>query len=215
VRIHKLDSVDSEPSVIADIVKALREGGLVCFPDGGSYRLVADLLSETAVNRLIQSKRRTANHPALVLVPSLAAAKAVVKGTEWRTTKRLAEKFWPAALTLILEPSNDLPNKIKKTLTKATGKLGVRMPSDKLSSAIMAQFAAPLLMSSANLEDKSGATSAAAIRQRFVGKIDLWVDGGDTKSGPPSTLVEVSELAWTMIRAGAVSEDAINKAMKS
>jgi L-threonylcarbamoyladenylate synthase len=215
VQILKLDQVLNDDSLIQRIVTTLREGGVVCFPDGGTYRLLADLLSESAVNKMLQSKRRTANHPALVLVPSLLAAKSVVKGTQWHITKRLAEKCWPAALTLLLEPSAELPAKIKRQLTKATGKLGVRMPADKLSAAVMAKFAGPLLMSSANLEDKAGANSAAAIRQRFVGKIDLWVDGGDTTSGSPSTLVDVSESSWVIVRRGAVPDSTIAKAMQS
>ncbi len=214
VKTLALDKVLNDTRAISEIVEALRAGGVVCFPIRGAYRLVADLASEDAVNRLLQSKRRTKNHPALVLVTNLAKAKSVVKGTEWRTTKKLAEKIWPAPLTLVLEPSNDLPPKIKKTLTRSTGKLGVRVPNDALTIAVATQFAGPLLISSANLENKAGASSAAAIRQRFVGKLDLWVDGGDTQAETPSTLVEVTEAAWTVLREGAVPTSDIERAMR-
>jgi L-threonylcarbamoyladenylate synthase len=202
------DNVLADHRAIDEIVQVLRAGGVVCFPVNGTYRLAADFHSEQAVSRLIQSKRRTANHPSLVLVPSLEIAKTIVRGTQWSTTKRLAEKFWPAALTLVLEPSAELPAKTKRTLAKATGKLGVRVPGDPLAHAVTKAFAGPLLLSSANLENKAGATSAAAITQRFVGKID-------TKAGSPSTLVEVSEQSWKILREGAVSANDIERALKS
>ncbi len=214
VKILTLDKVLGDARAILEIVDALRVGGVVCFPVRGAYRLVADVASEDAVNRLLQSKRRTKNHPALVLVPNLASAKSVVKGTEWRTTKRMTDKFWPAPLTLVLEPSAELPAKIKRTLTRSTGKLGVRVANDPLTVAVSTQFGGPLLISSANLENKTGATSAAAIRQRFFGKLDLWVDGGDTQSELHSTLVEVTETAWTVLREGAVPTSDIERAMK-
>ncbi|MCE9579810.1 MAG: threonylcarbamoyl-AMP synthase [Deltaproteobacteria bacterium] len=189
----------------ADLATILASGGLVCFPIGGIYRIVADARSDAAINRLMQSKRRARNHPALLLVADLAAARAVVKGTAWRLTQRLAQRLWPGPLTLVLPPSDDLPPAVKKLLTRATGALGIRVPDEPLATDVVRAFGGPLLVSSANLEQKPGATSAAAIRQRFVHTVDLWIDAGDTRPGPPSTIVELSETTWTLVREGAIS----------
>ncbi len=195
-----------------DLAATLTAGGLVCFPIGGIYRVVADARSDAAITRLMQSKRRARNHPALILVRDLAAARAVVKGTAWRLTQRLAQRLWPGPLTLVLPPSDDLPAAIKKLLTRATGALGIRVPDEPLAIDVLRAFGGPLLVSSANLEQKPGATSAAAIRQRFVHSIDAWVDGGDTRPAPPSTVVELTETAWTLVREGAITRAQLEQA---
>jgi L-threonylcarbamoyladenylate synthase len=196
----------------SEIARTLTDGGLACFPVGGAYRIVADARSEAAITRLMQSKRRARNHPALILVADLGAARALVKGTTWPLTQRLAAQLWPGPLTLVLPPSDDLPGTIKKLLTRATGTLGIRVPGDPLAAAVLRTFGAPLLLSSANLEQKPGSTSAASIRQRFVHTIDLWVDAGDTTPAPPSTIVEVTETTWKILREGALAAAQIERA---
>ena len=195
----------------AEIAAILADGGLACFPVGGTYRIVADPRSEDAVTRLMQSKRRASNHPTLILVPDLASARDVVQGTSWRLTQQLATQLWPGPLTLVLPPSDALPAKVRKMLTRATGKIGVRVPNDPLSAVVMRSFGGPLLLSSANLEKKPGSNSAAAVRQRFANTVALWVDAGDTIP-EPSTIVEVTETAWKIVREGAVSRARIEHA---
>ncbi|MEZ4402378.1 MAG: L-threonylcarbamoyladenylate synthase [Kofleriaceae bacterium] len=197
---------------VGEIAKVIADGGLVCFPVRGAYRVAVDLHSDAAVARLMQSKRRARNHPTLILVGSLAGAKAVVDGTTWATTKRLAERLWPGPLTLVLPPSDKLPSKVRKVLTRATGTLGIRVPDDPLAASVVAAFGGPLLVSSANLERKPGASSAAVVRQRFVNTVDLWVDAGDIPAAEPSTIVAVTETAWSLVRDGAVSRATIERA---
>lgn len=205
--------VAANPNCIDEVAAVLAAGGLACFPVRGTYRLAADPRSEPAVLRLMQSKRRSANHPALLIVADLAGAKVVVDGTTWATPRRLAEKCWPRALTLVLPPSDELPPKVRKILTRATGKLGVRMPGDPLAAKILRAFGSPILLSSANLEKKPGASSATVVRQRFVGAVDIWIDSGDTTPGPPSTVVELTETAWKIVREGEVSRAEIEAAL--
>lgn len=198
---------------VSELAEVLSDGGLVCFPLRGTYRIVADVRSVEAVTRLVQSKRRAKSHPALVAVPNLAAAKAVAEGTTWPTTRRLAEKLWPGPITMVLPPSNELPAKVRAMLTKATGKLGVRMPQDPLASALVRAFGGPLLLSSANLEKKPGASSAVSVRQRFTHAVELWVEAGDVPPAPPSTIVEITEAGFTILREGAITRTEIERAL--
>ncbi len=201
----KLIPIAEASARVDEIVAAIADGGLACFPVRGAYRIAADARSEDAILRLMQSKRRAKHHPTLILVGDLAAARTIVDGTAWTTTRRLADRLWPGPLTLVLPPSDELAPKIKKLLTRATGKLGVRMSDDPLASAVVRRFGGPLLLSSANLEQKPGSTSAAAVRLRFVNTVDVWVDAGDIKPTPPSTVVEVTETTWKILREGAVA----------
>jgi len=198
---------------VSEIAQVLSDGGLACFPLRGTYRIAADVRSVDAVTRLVQSKRRAKSHPALVAVPDLASAKGVVDGTTWKTTRRLAEKLWPGPITMVLPPSKELPAKVRAMLTKATGKLGVRAPQDPLAAAIVLAFGGPILLSSANLEKKPGANSAVAVRQRFTHSVDVWVDAGDVPPAPPSTIAEVTESGFTILREGAVTRAEIERAL--
>lgn len=201
-------------SAVGELVEALSAGHLVCLPVRGAYRILADVRSQEAINRLEQSKRRTHNRPALVMVSNLAAADVVVDGTTWTTTKRLAKMFWPGPLTLVLPPSDQLEPKIKKALTRSTGTIGVRAPATPLVAAVLKEFSGPVLVSSANIEKKPGASSAAAVRQRFSQAVDIWVDAGDLKPEPVSTLIEVTETGWKLVREGAFTKDAITAALE-
>jgi L-threonylcarbamoyladenylate synthase len=145
-------------------------------------------------------------------VPSLAAAKEVVDGTAWALTRKLAS-LWPGPLTLVLPPSDRLPNKVKKALTRATGGIGIRVSNDPLAGPLVRSFAGPVLLSSANLEQKPGATSAATVRQRFQAAVDVWVYAGDTAPEGPSTIVGVREDGWEVVRDGAISRAAIERAV--
>lgn len=198
---------------VSEIAAVLAEGGLACFPLRATYRIVADARSVEAVTRLVQSKRRAKNHPALVVVTDLAAANSIVDGTTWKTTKRMADKLWPGPLTMVLPPSSELPAKVRSVLTKATGKVGVRVPQDPLATAVLRAFGGPLLLSSANLEKKPGASSASAVKQRFVHSVDIWVDAGDVPPAPPSTIVEVTDGGFTILREGAITRADIERAV--
>lgn len=198
----------------AEVATVITDGGLACFPVGGAYRIAADARSEAAITRLMQSKRRARNHPTLVLVTDLAAAQDVVDGTSWKITKRIAEKLWPGPLTIVLPPSSTLPSKVSKLLARATGKIGVRISADPLATQVVQSFNGPVLLSSANLERKPGSSSAAAVRKGFMSSIDVWVDAGDPKPSPPSTIIEVTETGWKLVREGALAIADIERALK-
>jgi L-threonylcarbamoyladenylate synthase len=199
---------------VDDIAKSIAAGGLACIPIRGAYRMLADARSQAAINKLAQSKRRAHNRPALIMVADLAAAKDLGDGTTWPTTTKLTKALWPGPLTLVLPPSKRLDTKIAKVLSRSTGRIGVRVPDDALSTAIIKAFGGALLVSSANIESKPGASSAAAVRQRFERMLDIWVDAGDVRPEPPSTLVELTETDWKLVREGAVKRAAIENALR-
>ncbi len=198
----------------AELAAQISAGGLVCVPVRGAYRVLADARSEAAITKLAQSKRRAHNRPALIIVANLAAAADIVDGTTWPLTQKVAKALWPGPLTLVLPPSKKLPAKIAKVLSRSTGRIGVRIPDDDLLSRIATAFGGPVLVSSANLESKPGASSAAAVKQRFERTVDIWVDAGDVKPEPPSTLVEVTAEDWKIVREGAIKRAALEKALR-
>lgn len=209
MKIIPLRDAEAGPAELDELVRVLAEGGLICLPCGGSYRILADLGNEKAVTRLLQSKRRTRKAPSLVFVgdrdmlPSVAADIDPLVG-------QLTERLWPGPLTILFDAHPDLPRRVVKQLCKANGKLGVRVPEDGPARQVVRRLGRPVLVSSANKESKAGAGSPAQVRKTFRAQVDLFLDAGDLAPGTSSTVVDVREGQLVVTRPGAVSQDQID-----
>jgi len=192
------------------IAEVLRDGGIACIPCGGTYRLVCDALDTGAVMRLMAVKRRTGHAPSLVFVADEGGLEQMTDELP-EVGRALAKELWPAPLTVLVRPGEILPGKVKKQLTKANRRLGVRVPSDPTMRAVVSAFGGPMLASSANREKKQGQSSGAVVRQQFGARIDVFVDAGELPGANPSTIVDVADGdAVTVTREGAVSTDAVD-----
>lgn len=201
-------TADVDPTVVREIADVIAEGGLVCLPCGGSYRILADLTDEDAVTRLLQAKRRTGRAPSLVFVADEAMLGKAAGGVP-DVVRRLAAQFWPGPLTVLLAPGPDVPPKVVKQLATREGRMGVRVPADRLARAVVAALGRPVLVSSANREKKQGAGSPAQVRKNFVHHVDLFVDAGDLPPSGSSTVVSVSGAQPEIVRPGVIAADAI------
>lgn len=194
-----------------DLVEVLEDDGIICFPAESNYRLGASALSVKAVNTLVAAKRRSTNAPSLVFVSGASMLEEVAADIT-DVGKILAQTFWPGPLTLLVKPGDIFPKKVRKTIAKATGLIGVRIPGHPVARGIVETFGKPILVSSANLAKKSGASSPAQIRKNFGRQVEAMVDLGDLPTASPSTLVNVSGEAIEIRRQGAVSEEEIRRA---
>ncbi len=201
-----------DPSIYSQVAGVLEKGGLVCFPANSGYKLVADLSSPAAITAMLQAKRRVKNAPALVFVPDESWVGHVAE-TISAEARELMRLFWPGPVTLLFRANESLHPKVRKPLTKAKGWLGVRVPDDEVSLAVVRAFGRPLLVSSANLSKKGGAHSVAQVKKNFGRTTNLLIDAGDVDAGPNSTLVDVTREAPSVVRAGAVSEERIIAAL--
>jgi len=191
------------------LVRALDDGGLICLPCAGSYRILADLTDPGAVTRLLQSKRRTRNAPSLVFVSDLGMLSSVAGSIDPLASK-VAEQLWPGQLTILFDAHPDLPRKVVKQLCKANGKLGVRVPDDALARRVVQGLGRPVLVSSANKERKAGAGSPAQVRKTFRDRIDVFLDAGDLSPAPSSTVVDLRDGQLVVTRPGAISQEQID-----
>jgi L-threonylcarbamoyladenylate synthase len=208
LRTIPISEVRGNPKSYEEIAGALAQGGIVCVPTPSGYKLLADLSSAKAVTAMLQAKRRVKNAPSLVFVPDDASIAIVVDAVS-EDAKRLIRRFWPGPLTLLFEASEQLDPKLRKPLTKAKGWLGVRMPDDEVSLAAVKAFGKPVIVSSANLADKGGASSVAQVKKNFGRTVDLLIDMGDLAPGSKSTLVDVRNGAASVVRVGAIEEQTV------
>jgi L-threonylcarbamoyladenylate synthase len=199
MKVQPARDLDANPALYDEAAEILRHDGIVIFPGKSSYRLAVDVCSATAVGKLSQSKRRVQNAPALVFIPRRQALRQIVDEVP-RVAEDLMAYFWPGPLTLRFVPGEGLPPKVLKTIARATGRIGIRLPVGDIGKHLIEAFGGPLLVSSANRASKAGAQSVAQVRKNFGNVADLLIDAGDLPPAAPSTIVDVFEDGWRMVR---------------
>jgi L-threonylcarbamoyladenylate synthase len=214
MRVISAQSLEQTPELYEEIAEVLRNDGLVCFPGKRQYSLGASLVSEEAVVKLVQSKRRSEKAPSLVLIPNRLALEALIDALP-PSAGPLIDCFWPGQLTMMFAPSQDLPSRVLKTIAhKKLGKIGVRVPSPGIPLKILEAFGGPVLTSSANLSRKAGASSVANIKKSFSNSVDLLIDAGDIVPAPPSTVVDVESGSARILREGGIASDEIHAVLR-
>src|SRR5258708_3398234 len=179
-------------------------GGVVAIPTDTLYGLARDRSSGRAVARVFVVKGR-AGARALPLIAADAAQIAAHLGRLPRDAERLAARFWPGPLTVLVAA----PRSLARDVSGGTGKVGVRVPADRVARAICAAVGWPITATSANVSGES-ATSDPAVVERVLGdRIDLLIDAGQTRGGAPSTIVDATGDRPALVRAGAIPWDEI------
>lgn len=213
MRIITPEQLEQNPALYDEIVQMLRDDGLVCFPGHRHYSIAASLTSQDAVIKLVQSKHRSGKAPSLVLIPDFEALGIVVEEVP-EIAATLARAFWPGPLTLRMQPSSELPGKVRKTIAdKKQARIGVRVPAPGHALEILRRFGAPLLISSANLSNKVGSSSASNVRKNFNHTVDAMIDAGDIPDRPPSTVVEIADGQMKVTREGKITAAQVEEAL--
>jgi L-threonylcarbamoyladenylate synthase len=182
---------------IEHAVAILKSGGLVAFPTETVYGLGADASNPDAVARIFAVKGRPANHPVIV---HLADA---VQAANWArelpvAARQLARKFWPGPLTVILKRAPG----VSDVVTGGQDTVALRVPSHPVVLQLLARFGSGIAAPSANRHGRVSATTAEHVRSEFGDAIDCVLDGGETRVGIESTIVDLSGAAPTLLRPG-------------
>ncbi|HZP42232.1 MAG TPA: L-threonylcarbamoyladenylate synthase [Candidatus Binatia bacterium] len=191
-----------------DPVAALAAGGLVVFPTETVYGLGADALAPAAVARLVEVRGRDEGKPILVLVRDLAMAASVAREVP-AAARRLAARFWPGPLTLVLPARDDLA----PPLTAGTGTIGVRVSSHPVAAALVAGLGRPVTAPSANPPGAPPPRRLDEARAWFGARVDAWVDGG-TLPGGASTVAVADDRGVRVLRPGSIAEPALRAALE-
>jgi tRNA threonylcarbamoyl adenosine modification protein (Sua5/YciO/YrdC/YwlC family) len=192
---------EPQPDRIEYIVSCLRKGDVVALPTDTFYGLAVDPVNLEAVSRIYQIKTRQKHKPLSLLIASLAQAYALVRENDTQMD-RLAEKFWPGPLTIIVRAGTKLPLRS----TANTGNVALRVPDAAIPRAVVESFGLPITATSANLRGAPECTHAAAVRDQIGERVPLIIDGGPTGRSLPTTIVDLSlgEGRWRILREGAI-----------
>ncbi|MDL4775732.1 L-threonylcarbamoyladenylate synthase [Actinomadura xylanilytica] len=188
---------------IADAVSAVRRGELIVLPTDTVYGVGADAFTPPAVTALLDAKGRGREMPPPVLVGSVRAATALVEdlGTYGQD---LIDEFWPGALTLVCRANQSLLWDLGET----KGTVAIRMPMHELTVELLKETG-PLAVSSANLSGRPAARSAADAESMLGDSVSVYLNGGRSAHGDPSTIVDLTGAVPRLLRAGAIPEDKI------
>jgi L-threonylcarbamoyladenylate synthase len=185
---------------IARAAEVLRAGGLVAFPTETVYGLGADASNADAVKKIYAAKGRPRNHPLIVHAASAARAWDWALETPDAAT-RLALRFWPGPLTLVLKRAAH----VSDLVTGGQDTVALRVPSHPVAQALLHAFGGGIAAPSANRYGRVSATTADHVRAELGADIDLVLDGGACDVGIESTIVDVSGAQPALLRPGSIS----------
>lgn len=192
---------------------ALRSGKVIAFPTETSYGLAADATNLAAVKRVYKIKGRQFKKPvAIIAATTYQAGKVVRLGV---MAKKIAKQFWPGPLTLVLPVvSKTAANKL---LSAGTGFLGVRVSSAPIAEALTHHLQKPITATSANVSGQPDCYSAQAVIDQYKNqkiKPDIIIKVMSHSKLSPSTIVKIEKNAYSVLRAGPITEKQIAKILK-
>ncbi len=183
----------------------LRAGRLVAFPTETVYGLGANALSAEAVARIFEAKGRPHTSPLIVHVASPESAREVV--SHWpEAASKLAARFWPGPLTLVLPKQPVVPD----IVTAGLRTVGVRVPAHPVALALLRECGLPLAAPSANRFTQLSPTTAEHVRRSLGDRVDYILDGGPCTVGIESTVISLAEEP-TILRPGGISRAQIEE----
>jgi L-threonylcarbamoyladenylate synthase len=198
-RVRAVDVDRPEPEVIEEAAAILSQGGLVAFATETVYGLGADATNAEAVGRIFQAKGRPSFNPLIVHVEGIDQARGFT--TAWtESAQRLADRFWPGPLTLIVPKTPAIPD----VVTAGGPSIGLRVPSPKVARALIARAGVPLAAPSANRSNRISPTCAEHVLADLDGRIEMVLDSGPTTVGLESTVLDLTTSPARILRPGPI-----------
>jgi L-threonylcarbamoyladenylate synthase len=194
---------------IEEAAKWIRAGGIVAIPTDTLYGLAVDPYRADAVRRLFEVKGRPAER-GLPLIAADAAQIASGMIALSPLALRLAERFWPGPLTVVVPA----PRALAAGVTGGTDTVAVRVPAHDVARRICRMAGRPITATSANVSGADATEDPDEVERTLGDRIDLLIDTGHTRGGSPSTIVDATGAAPRLVRAGAIAWDEIERCLQ-
>ena len=195
-----------EPGALTTAAELLRRGGVVAFPTDTVYGVGAMAFDENAVEMLYEVKQRSIEKAIPILIGDLSQLKQVALDVT-ATAEKLARRFWPGPLTMVLPRHPSIPDIVTPLPT-----VGVRIPNLARTQELL-RLTGPLAVTSANLSGQASPSTAHDVEAQLGGRIPLILDGGATPGGTPSTVLDCTKDPPVILREGPIPLDEILKTL--
>ncbi len=192
------EQIDME--LIREAGKIIRDGGLVAFPTETVYGLGGDALNPLSSRKIYAAKGRPSDNPLIVHIADQQALSSIVgeiPGNAWK----LAERFWPGPLTMILHKSDRVP----RETTGGLDTVAVRMPANRIAQEMIRAAGGYVAAPSANASGRPSPTVARYVAEDLAGRVEMIIDGGDVEIGLESTIVDLTSDRPMVLRPGYIT----------
>lgn len=204
---YRINAVAPEVEILDEAAQLIRCGELVAFPTETVYGLGADALNREAVNKIFIAKGRMPDNPLIIHVSSKEQVVDLVKSIPGEAMA-LMERFWPGPLTLVMESSPTVPDVVRA----GSRSVGVRMPRHPVALKLI-ERAGPLAAPSANRSGRPSPTTADHVRHDLEGRIAAILDAGPTGMGIESTVLQVIEKPYQILRPGGIPAEELEEVL--
>lgn len=206
--ILKINRDKPEVSLIRYAADQIRAGQVLGMPTDTFYGLAADPFNLLAVDRVYEIKSRSRHKPLSLLIENEDQAEELARPLPEEFYK-LARRFWPGPLTMIVKAASRLPLKV----TANTGNVALRVPNARIPLAVVKAAGIPITATSANLSGEAECTTAEAVRDQLQERISIIVDGGLAPREVASTIIDLTdeEARWKVMREGAIPTQEISE----
>ncbi len=197
----KITGTPSDNDIINKAAEVIKSGGIVAIPTETVYGLAGSALIESSAEKIYMAKGRPADNPLIVHIAYPEDAEKIAYPTE--TFYKLAKKFMPGPLTVILKKRDIIPS----TVTAGLDTVGIRCPSNPIAHKLIEVSGHPIAAPSANRSGIPSHTTAGHVLADMDGRIDMIIDGGDCEFGLESTVIKLDGNDCVILRPGAVTAD--------
>lgn len=202
--INMREGVDERKIKVA--ARFIEEGKLVAFPTETVYGLGANALDKNAVLGIFRAKGRPADNPLIVHIADFEQIYTLAEEVP-KEAEILAEHFWPGPLTMVLPKRENVP----KETTGGLESVAIRMPAHEIALSLIRESRLPIAAPSANISGKPSPTLAEHVIDDFYGRIECIIDGGETKIGVESTVLDLTTWPPLLLRPGGLPLEEIEE----
>ena len=196
----KINKNNPQRAQIKKAAEVLSKGGIIVFPTDTVYGLAAGAFDLSAQKKIYKLKGRSFRKPLILISKDIESLEHFVAVND--DARKLAKSFWPGPLTIILPTT--LLGKIAMGGRKDAG---VRIPGDKIVSSLLKAYGSPVATTSANISARPSAKNRREALKYFNGKVELLLDGGKSKLGKESTVIDMVKFPYVVLRKGCVSDN--------
>ncbi len=193
---------------LKEVANVIKQGGIVIFPTETVYGIGTNGLDEVAIEKLYKIKERPLNKPISLLVSDFEMIKKVTKGIS-DIEYKIMKKFFPGPLTIILKKRDIVPD----ILTNGGDTVGIRMPDSEITRKLIEYVGLPIATTSANISGEKSGTNIEDIMKDFEGKVEYFINNGESKLGIGSTVVKVVENDTVILREGNIKKEEIGRTL--